>query len=66
MSPMTQLRVLEPDTEMAEAVIAAVHPSVVLRAPDCERERARREFVVDLKRVAAYLQRPKAKVAGSR
>jgi DNA polymerase len=53
-------------SDVAEAVIATVHPSAVLRAPDGEREQARREFVADLKRVAEYLGRPKAKVAGSR
>ena len=50
----------------AAAIIATVHPSAVLRAPDGERERARRDFVAYLKRVATYLGRPKAKVAGSR
>jgi DNA polymerase len=53
-------------SEAAEAIIAPVHPSAVLRAPDGERERARREFVADLKRVATYLRRTKAKVAASR
>lgn len=48
-------------TEMADTTIATVHPSSVLRAPDGERERARGEFVADLKRVAAYLRRPKQK-----
>ena len=44
--------------ELAEAVIATVHPSSVLRAPDDKREEARREFIADLKQVAAYLGRP--------
>jgi uracil-DNA glycosylase len=44
--------------EPAEAVIATVHPSSVLRAPDDTREEAREEFVADLKEVAAYLRRP--------
>jgi len=38
-----------------------VHPSSVLRVPDGEREPARREFAADLRRVAAYLGRTKAK-----
>lgn len=52
-------------SEAAEAIAATVHPSAVLRAPDDEREGARREFVADLKAVATYLRRRKAKVAGS-
>jgi DNA polymerase len=63
---VTQQRGKPMPTDMADAVIATVHPSAVLRAPDGEREQARREFVADLKRVAAYLRRPKAKVAASR
>jgi DNA polymerase len=63
---VTQQRGKPMPSEVAEAIIATVHPSSVLRAPDGERERARREFVADLKRVAAYLGRPKAKAAGSR
>jgi uracil-DNA glycosylase len=63
---VTQERGKPMASELAEAIIATVHPSAVLRAPDGERERARREFVADLKRVATYLQRPKAKAAGSR
>ena len=42
-------------SEWAEAVIATVHPSAVLRAPADARERARREFFADLKRVGKYL-----------
>lgn len=63
---VTQQRGKPMPSEVAEAIIATVHPSAVLRAPDGERERARREFVADLKRVATYLRRPNAKVAGSR
>jgi uracil-DNA glycosylase len=44
--------------EPAGAVIATVHPSSVLRAPDDRREEAREEFIADLKEVAAYLRRP--------
>jgi DNA polymerase len=62
---VTQQRGKPIPSEIADAIIATVHPSAVLRAPGGERERARREFVADLKRVAAYLRRPKAKVAGS-
>jgi DNA polymerase len=42
--------------DMAEAVVATVHPSAILRAPDDAREEARREFMADLKRVADYLK----------
>jgi len=62
---VTQQRGKPMPTDVAETIIATVHPSAVLRAPDGERERARREFVADLKRVAAYLRRPKTRVAGS-
>jgi len=43
-------------SEWAEAVIATVHPSSVLRAPSEVRERARREFFEDLRRAAQYLE----------
>ena len=43
-------------SDLAEAVVATVHPSSVLRAPDDAREEARRDFVADLKAVAAYLE----------
>ena len=39
----------------AEAVVATVHPSAVLRAPPEAREEARREFFADLGRVARLL-----------
>jgi uracil-DNA glycosylase family protein len=42
-------------SELAEAVVATVHPSAVLRAPDEAREEVRREFFADLKAVAKYL-----------
>jgi uracil-DNA glycosylase family protein len=45
-------------SELAEAVIATVHPSSVLRAPADKRDEARQEFIADLKQVAAYLRRP--------
>jgi uracil-DNA glycosylase len=44
-------------SDLAVAVIATVHPSAVLRAPDDRRDEARQEFIADLKRVAAYLNR---------
>jgi uracil-DNA glycosylase len=46
-------------TEFAEAVVATVHPSAVLRAPAEAREEARQEFFADLKKVAVYLKRQK-------
>lgn len=42
---------------LAEAIVATVHPSAILRAPDEAREEARQEFIADLKQVAAYLNR---------
>jgi DNA polymerase len=62
---VTQQRGKPMPSDVADAIIATVHPSAVLRAPDGEREQARQEFVADLKRVAAYLQHRNAKVAGS-
>jgi uracil-DNA glycosylase len=50
---------------LAEAVIATVHPSAVLRARDADREQARRDFFRDMKSVATYMRGKKAKVAGS-
>src|SRR5919112_5157153 len=47
-------------TDLAEAVVATVHPSSILRAPD-NREEAKQEFIADLKQVAAYLKRPRAR-----
>jgi DNA polymerase len=44
-------------SDLADVIVATVHPSSVLRAPDDAREEARRDFVADLKRVAAYLER---------
>jgi DNA polymerase len=51
---------------LAEAVIATVHPSAVLRAREQDREQAREEFFRDMQSVAAYLRSHKAKVAGLR
>jgi DNA polymerase len=43
-------------SELAEAVVATVHPSSVLRAPDDARDEAKRQFLADLKAVARYLK----------
>jgi uracil-DNA glycosylase len=56
---VTQERGRPIPTEFAEAVVATVHPSAVLRAPAEAREEARREFFADLKKVAGYLKRMK-------
>jgi DNA polymerase len=49
------------DTNVAPSVLATVHPSSILRAPDDEREDAYRAFVDDLRHVAAEM-RPLGKV----
>jgi uracil-DNA glycosylase len=54
---VTQNRGMAMSTSLAEAVVATVHPSSILRAPD-RREEAKQEFIADLKQVAAYLRRP--------
>ena len=54
---VTQDRGRPMPTEFADAVVATVHPSAVLRAPADAREEARREFFADLKTVARYLKR---------
>src|SRR3954465_14972268 len=43
-------------SELAEAIVATVHPSSILRAPADARDDARREFLADLKAVAKYLK----------
>ncbi|HET6796917.1 MAG TPA: UdgX family uracil-DNA binding protein [Gemmatimonadales bacterium] len=45
-------------SQLAEAVMATVHPSAILRAPSDTREEARQDFIADLKRVAEYLRHP--------
>lgn len=40
---------------LAHTVIATVHPSSVLRAPDDEREQARKEFFADIRVVARHM-----------
>src|SRR5919199_3954299 len=42
-------------TDFADAVIATVHPSAVLRAPPESREEAERQFMADIKRAAKYI-----------
>jgi uracil-DNA glycosylase len=45
-------------SERADVVVATVHPSSILRAPDAEaRAQATRDFVRDLKVVAGQLRR---------
>ena len=46
-------------SEWAEAIVATVHPSAILRAHD-RREEAKQEFIADLKQVAAYLRKTSA------
>lgn len=48
-------------SSLAQAVVATIHPSAILRAPDDATRRAERmRFVDDLKAVAAVLQREEA------
>ena len=53
---VTQHRGKALPSEFAEAIVATVHPSAVLRAPDDAREDARRDFFADLQAVAQYLK----------
>jgi len=53
---VTQHRGKPVASDLAEAVIATVHPSAVLRAPADAREQARREFFADLRHVARALK----------
>lgn len=55
---VTKKRGVMVKSEWAEAVIATVHPSAVLRAPSDERVRAERMFVADLRKVARELTKP--------
>jgi uracil-DNA glycosylase len=52
---VTQQRGKPVKSELADTVIATVHPSSVLRAPDGERERARDEFYADIRAVARHI-----------
>jgi DNA polymerase len=54
---VTQHRGEVMESEWAGPVLATVHPSSVLRAPDEYRADARREFFGDLAKAAAYLNR---------
>jgi uracil-DNA glycosylase len=63
---VTEQRGKPVSSELAEAVIATVHPSAVLRAREPDREQARADFFQDMQRVAAYLRTGKTKAAGSR
>jgi uracil-DNA glycosylase len=42
-------------TDFADAVIATVHPSAVLRAPPESRKEAERQFMEDIKKAAKYI-----------
>jgi uracil-DNA glycosylase len=53
---VTQSRGRALASELAEAIVATVHPSSILRAPADARDDARREFLADLKAVAKYLK----------
>ncbi|MGH7647079.1 MAG: UdgX family uracil-DNA binding protein, partial [Gemmatimonadaceae bacterium] len=44
------------ESEWAEAIVATVHPSAVLRAPPGERARAERAFFADIRKVAAWIK----------
>ena len=55
---VTQQRGKPIPSPLAETIVATVHPSAVLRAPDTARVEARREFFSDIKQVAEYLRGP--------
>ena len=49
------------ESSIAASVMATVHPSSILRAPDDEsRHEEKRKFVADLRKVAARIKMPKA------
>ena len=52
---VTQQRGKPVKSDLAKTVIATVHPSSVLRAPEGEREQARREFFADIRTVAKHI-----------
>ena len=52
---VTQQRGKPVKSDLAKIVIATVHPSSVLRAPDDSREQARREFFADIRAVAKHI-----------
>jgi uracil-DNA glycosylase len=53
---VTQNRGKPIPSQFADAVVATIHPSAVLRAPSDAREQTKREFFADLKSVAKYLK----------
>lgn len=62
---VTKKRGVAVDSDLAEVVIATVHPSAVLRTPSAKRARAERMFVADVRAAARHLSRlPKEKRAG--
>jgi uracil-DNA glycosylase family protein len=54
---VTQQRGKALESALADTVIATVHPSSVLRAPDDERDQARREFFADIRTIAKHIGR---------
>jgi uracil-DNA glycosylase len=52
---VTQQRGKPVKSALADTVIATVHPSSVLRAPDDERAQARRDFFADIRAVAKHM-----------
>ncbi|HEY8793661.1 MAG TPA: UdgX family uracil-DNA binding protein [Gemmatimonadaceae bacterium] len=52
---VTQQRGKPVKSALADTVIATVHPSSVLRAPDGERAQARRDFFADIRAVAKHM-----------
>ena len=54
---VTQSRGQWIDSPLAERAIATIHPSAILRTPDDLREQAYRDFVSDLKIIAAEIER---------
>jgi uracil-DNA glycosylase len=58
---VTQQRGQWVQSDIASLVLATVHPSSILRAPDDDsRHEEMRKFVVDLKKVAVQLQQRRA------
>jgi uracil-DNA glycosylase family protein len=55
---VTQRRGTPVSSELADTVIATVHPSSVLRAPDAERAKARRDFFADIRAAAKHIAKP--------
>lgn len=54
---VTKMRGKVIESEYADAIVATVHPSSILRTAGPERDVARRAFVKDLKAVVRYLER---------